>query len=209
MLGYLLPGIAYGFAAAVTPGPLSLYLISHAVSSGWRRALPIAFAPLLSDGPIAVLILTVLSQVPDAFVQYLRLLGGIFILYLAFGAWKSWRGSKLGNAPPKESQANSCLKAVLINWLNPNPYLGWSMILGPMALSGWNHSPMAGTVLVLGFYLTMIAVMVGMVLLFSAARTLGPRVIRGLIGLSSMALACLGFYQLWLGSLAILADARY
>jgi threonine/homoserine/homoserine lactone efflux protein len=176
-----------------------MYLISQAVSHGWRRALPIAFAPVLSDGPIAILMLTVLSRVPDFFLQYLRLLGGIFILYLAFGAWKSWRASRRGSTSPKESRANSCLKAVLINWLNPNPYLGWSMILGPMVLGAWNHSPTTGIALTAGFYLTMVSVMVGMVLLFASARNLGPRVVQTLIGLSAVALACLGVYQLWMG----------
>jgi threonine/homoserine/homoserine lactone efflux protein len=206
-LANLLAGIAYGFAAAVTPGPLSMYLISQAVSNGWRRALPVAFAPLISDGPIAALVLTVLSQVPSGMVLYLRLVGGAFILYLAFEAWKAWRDFNSRNAFLVESGPNSLLKAVLVNWLNPNPYLGWSIILGPMILSAWRNSRMNGTVLILGFYVTMISVMIGLILLFAAARTLGPRVRRSLIGLSSVALACLGLYQLWLGSSA-LASSR-
>jgi threonine/homoserine/homoserine lactone efflux protein len=203
MLANLLAGIAYGFAAAVTPGPLSMYLISQAVSNGWRRALPVAFAPLISDGPIAALVLTVLSQVPSGMVLYLRLVGGAFILYLAFEAWKAWRDFNSGNAFLVESGPNSLLKAVLVNWLNPNPYLGWSIILGPMILSAWRNSRMNGTVLILGFYMTMISVMIGLILLFAATRTLGPRVRRSLIGLSCVALACLGLYQLWLAGSAI------
>jgi threonine/homoserine/homoserine lactone efflux protein len=143
-----------------------------------------------------------LSQVPASLVQYLRLLGGAFILYLAFGAWKSWRDPDSGKAIPASS-GSSLLKAVIINWLNPNPYLGWSIFLGPMALSGWRESSAKGIALILGFYGTMIAAMMGMILLFAAARTLGPRVRRSLIGLSSIALACLGLYQLWLGSFAL------
>jgi threonine/homoserine/homoserine lactone efflux protein len=200
MLAYLIPGAAYGFAAAVTPGPLSMYLISQAVNVGWRRTLPAAFSPLISDGPVAVLILAVLSQVPAGMVQYLRLLGGAFLLYLAFGAWKSWRHSDSEKEIVAESGKNRLLKAAVVNWLNPNPYLGWSIFLGPMVLSGWRESPMNGIALMLGFYATMIAVMVGVILLFAGAGTLGPRARRSLIGLSSIALACLGLYQLWLGS---------
>jgi hypothetical protein len=96
---------------------------------------------------------------------------------------------------------------MLINWLNPNPYLGWSIILGPMVLSGWNKSPTSGVAVLLGFYATIVSVMIGMIFLFAAAKTLGPKVRSNLIGLSSIALACLGIYQLWLG-ISALATAR-
>ncbi|MBP1599095.1 MAG: Lysine exporter protein, partial [Acidobacteria bacterium] len=41
---YLLQGISLGFAAAVQPGPLSTYLVSETLKSGWRRTLPAIFA---------------------------------------------------------------------------------------------------------------------------------------------------------------------
>jgi hypothetical protein len=47
--------------------------------------------------------------------------------------------------------------------------------------------------------------MIGMIILFGAARTLGPTVRKSLIGLSSIGLACLGIYQLWLGISALRA----
>lgn len=205
MLAYLISGIAYGFAAAVTPGPLSMFLISQAVSRGWKKTLPVAFAPLVSDGPVAVLILTVLSQVPAGLVQYLRLFGGAFILYLAYGAWKAWRDFKSEYTTPVESGSSGLLKAAVVNWLNPNPYLGWSTVLGPILLSGWRKSPSNGIALILGFYITIIVSMTGMILLFAAAKTLGPKVRRNLIGLSSIALAFLGIYQLYLGSSTLIA----
>ncbi len=200
MLAYLIPGIAYGFGAGATPGPLAMYLISQALSVGWRRTLPASFAPLVSDGPVAVLVLTALSQVPISLVQYLRLFGGAFILFLAFGAWKSWRDLNSGNAIIAEASPKRFLKAAAINWLNPYPYLGWSTFLGPMVLNGWRESPLKAIVFILGFYITMIAVTIGIILVFSVARTFGPRVRRSLMGFASVALACLGLYQLWLGS---------
>jgi threonine/homoserine/homoserine lactone efflux protein len=199
MWSYLASGIVYGFAAAITPGPLSMYLISQAVSHGWRRTLPAAFAPLLSDGPISILVLTVLSRVPPTLVKYLQLAGGVFLLYLAVGAWKTWRDFNSESKVPVQSNPNHFLKAAVINWLNPNPYLGWSIFLGPAVIGGWRLSPSSGIALLLGFYATIIATMIGIVVLFAAARTIGPRVRRSLIGLSSIALAGLGVYQLWLG----------
>jgi threonine/homoserine/homoserine lactone efflux protein len=206
MWTYLTLGIAYGFAAAVTPGPLSMYLISQAVSHGWRQTLPAAFSPLLSDGPIAILVLTVLSQVPPTLVKYLQLLGGAFLLYLAFGAWKTWRDFNSENNILPESNPNHLFKAAMINWLNPNPYLGWSILMGPAVISGWHQSPSSGMAFLLGFYASIIATMIGILVLFAAARALGPQVRRSLIGLSSIALACLGLYQLWLGRLLLSAS---
>lgn len=199
MLAYLISGVTYGFAAAVSPGPLSMYLMSQAVSRGWRKALPVAFSPLITDGPVAVLVLALLSQVPTSLVSYLRVLGGALILYLAYEAWKSWRSFNSEDSVAAATASNSLLKAVLINWLNPNLYIGWSVILGPIVLSGWHRAPANGVAVVVGFYATIVVVMTGMVLLFSAAKTLRPRIRKDLIGLSSIALAGLGLYHLWLG----------
>ena len=196
MLAYLISGVTYGFAAAVSPGPLSMYLMSQAVSRGWRKALPVAFSPLITDGPIAVLVLALLSQVPTILVSYLRVLGGALLLYLAYEAWKSWRNFNTKDSVAAATASNSLMKAVLINWLNPNLYIGWSVILGPMVLSGWHKAPANGVAVVVGFYATIVVVMIGMVLLFAAAKTLGPQARKNLIGLSSIALAGLGLYQL-------------
>src|SRR5215208_8263148 len=88
---YIAQGIVYGFAAAAQPGPLQTFLISQALMKGWRKSLPAALAPLISDGPIIALCLLVLSQVPAWLQQFLYLAGGLFILYLAYGAYRSWK----------------------------------------------------------------------------------------------------------------------
>jgi threonine/homoserine/homoserine lactone efflux protein len=207
MFAYLITGITYGFAAAVSPGPLSMFLMSQAVTRGWRKTLPAAFSPLLTDGPVAILVVTVLSRIPPALILYLRVLGGALILYLAFEAWKTWRDFQAKDTAVTQAAGNSLLKAVLINWLNPNLYISWSVILGPIVLSGWRKSPSGGIAVTLGFYVTIVIVMIGMIFMFAAAKNLGPKVRRSLIGLSSIALACLGIYQLWLGSFTLFASA--
>jgi len=194
----VMPGIVYGFAAAVTPGPLATYLLSRAVTAGWKRTLPAAFSPLLSDGPVVLLVLAVLSQVPSGLVKYLRLLGGAFVLYLAFEAWKNWRYFQTRDESGSAGGQNNLLKAAIVNWLNPNVYISWSIVIGPMVLRGWQKGPAIGICLLLGFYLTLIATMIGMVMVFSSAGTLGPKIRKNLIGVSSLALAALGIYQLWL-----------
>ena len=199
MLVYLMLGSAYGLGAAVTPGPLATYLISQALTNGWRRTLPAVFAPLLSDGPIILIVLLILTQVPLWLVQLLRFSGGFFVLYLAVGAAKAWRSYQANEAFQARSSRQSLVKATTVNLLNPNPYLSWTLVVGPLLLKAWRETPGNGIALLASFYGTMILIMVAIVLLFSAAKNLGPKVNRALIGASAVGLACFGIYQLWMG----------
>lgn len=191
--------MTYGFAAAVQPGPLQTYFISQALSIGWRRTLPATFAPLITDIPIAALVILVLSSMPIWLEQTLHLAGGVFVLYLAFGTFKAWKNFDMNKTLAVQSSQTTLLKAVFVNFLSPGPYLGWSLVLGPLMLKGWREAPANGIALVAAFYGTMIITSMVIIILFSAARSLGSRVDRIMILLSSIALACFGFYQLWLG----------
>src|SRR5688500_16389761 len=91
MWPYILQGIVYGFAAAAQPGPLQTYLISQTLRTGWKRTLPAAFAPLLSDGPIIALSLLILSQIAPWLQRTLHIAGGLFVLYLAYDVYKPWK----------------------------------------------------------------------------------------------------------------------
>jgi threonine/homoserine/homoserine lactone efflux protein len=199
MSTYLILGMTYAFAAAVQPGPLQTYLISQTLSHGWRRTLPAAFSPLVSDGPVIVLVVLVLSRMPAWLTQCLRLAGGVFVLYLAWGAVKAWRMYDPKDIARAPSKRQSVLRAAMVNLLNPNPYIGWSLVLGPLLLKGWREAPAHGMALLAGFYGVMVLSLAGTIALFAAARNLGPRVTRALVGLSSVALACFGCYLLWSG----------
>ena len=196
MLRYLVFGTTFAFAAAAQPGPFQAFLLSQALTRGWRRTLPAAFAPLLSDGPIIALVLLVLTRVPAWLVTVLQGLGGVFLLYLAFGAWKTWCNYAALSFAPMGGGAQTVWKAALVNLLNPNPYLGWSLVMGPLLLKGWAETPAHGIALLLGFYGTLIVCTLGIISLFAGAGSLGPKVGRALVGISALALAGFGVYEL-------------
>ena len=196
---YILQGIVYGFAAGIQPGPLQTYIISQTLTKGWRHMLPAAFAPLISDGPIIATCLLVLSQVPLWFQRFLYIAGGLFVLYLAYGAFQIWKNFD-PNLPSMEAgPQKNILKATFVNILNPSPYFFWTLVTGPILLAAWRKTPAHGLGFLAGFYLTMIISLVTIILLFGTARQLGPKVNRALLGISAIALFCFGFYQLWLG----------
>ena len=198
MLFYFIQGITFGFAAAIQPGPFQTYLISQTLTNGWRRTLPAVLAPLLSDVPVLALVLLVLSRVPESVIQLLHLAGGAFVIFLAFGAFRSWQRFEAKRSSPLPNQ-QSLFKAAFVNLLNPNPYLFWSLVGGPLLLTGWRESPLNGIGLLLGFYIAIIGSMAVGVVLLSTTGRLGPKVNRALLGISALALFGMGIYQIWLG----------
>ena len=200
MWPYLLQGIGFGLAAAAQPGPFQTYLVSQTLLKGWQRTLPAAFAPLISDGPIILLCLFVLSQVPDWMQRILYFAGGLFILYLTFGAYKAWRDFNPSLPAPEAGTQQSVLKAALMNVLNPNPYIYWTLVTGPILLRGWRETPLHGVGFLAGFYVTIVLSLMGIILVFGTAQRFGPKVNRALLGVSAVALLCFGVYQVWLGA---------
>ncbi|MBI2331078.1 MAG: LysE family transporter [Chloroflexi bacterium] len=196
---YLVQGIGYGFAAASQPGPFQTFLISQALTRGWKHALPGAFAPLLSDGPIILLSVLVLSQLPEWIQRIMYLVGGIFILYLAYGAFKTWRDYDETIPHAELSGHQTILKAALTNALAPGAYIFWMLVTGPVLVQGWRETPTYGLAFLLGFYVTMITGLASIIIFFGAAAKLGPKLNRALLGISCVVLLGFGFYQLWLG----------
>src|SRR5512142_380833 len=91
MLTYLLQGISLGLSAAASPGPYQAFLIGQALKNGWRRTLPAALAPLITDGPIIALMLLVLTRMPGSILRIIQLAGGLFVLYLAWKSLQAYR----------------------------------------------------------------------------------------------------------------------
>ncbi len=198
---YLIPGITFGLASAAQPGPLMLYLISRTLQTGWKRTVPAVFAPLISDGPIAAVCLLILGSLPAGFLHYVRIAGGIFILWLAFGAVKAWKIRKPGGQEVRESggRAQTLFGATLVNFLNPGPYIGWSLVIGPMLLEGWRQTPVNGISLLSGFYLTMFFTSGLILFLVDKANERVPKLQRVLLGISALFLGLFGIYQIVTG----------
>jgi len=193
---YILQGIGFGMAAASQPGPFQTYLISQSLINGWRRTLPAALAPLVSDGPIIALCVLVLSQVPAGMEKVLYAISGLFIFYLAFGSYKSWR-TKATTVTAEKTARQSVWKAALMNSLSPGPYIYWTLVTGPILVSGWRESVAKGIGFLAGFYVTIVAVLAAIILGFGLASRFGPRVSHAMLGLSTVALVLFGSFQIF------------
>jgi len=203
MLAYLVFGSGLAFAAVLQPGPLQAFLLSRAATEGWKKTLPAALSPLLSDGPIALLVLLVLGRLPATGQQALRAAGGLLLLYLAWATARTLTAAEETPAPPRDAAPRTLLQAASINLLNPNPWLAWALVLGPAIVSAWKQNPALAVAFVVAFYGVMVTGLGLFILLASTARYLPPRAQRTLVALSAAVLAALGVWQLFAGLRAI------
>jgi threonine/homoserine/homoserine lactone efflux protein len=197
LIEILLKGATIGFSAGVTPGPLQAVFLSYAIKGGWKKALPAAFAPLVSDSPVILLVLLVLNNLPKAFLQGLRIAGGLFLLYLAWDSLRAYRHFEMiAEEPPQTGMFQTLLKATTMNLLAPGPWLFWSLINGPNLLAAWAISPWWGVLYLVSFYGVFVLSNIALIFLFSTLGRMGERVRKALLLLSAAVLAGFAVYQL-------------
>ena len=196
-------GSGFAFAAAMQPGPLQAFLVAQVAEKGWRRTLPASLSPLLSDGPVALVVLFFLKNFPAGLNRFLQVAGGLLLFYLAAMSFRESR--RLPRAVPPEAggkATRTILKAAAVNILNPNPYLGWALVLGPAAVSAWSKHPVNAVALVTSFYATMVASLAGTILLFGATGISNSKHRPWILLAASITLGALGLYRLLTGILA-------
>jgi threonine/homoserine/homoserine lactone efflux protein len=188
----IIQSAALGFSAAVSPGAFQSFLLNQALSNGWKSGIPVVLSPLISDPPIVITILLLLDQLSGNFISAISLFGGIFALYLAWGAGKQWRAGKHAPgsvnssgeaalaAPEEQSFWRILGKGATMNLLSPGPYTFWTFVLGPLLLSALQVSILQGAAFLFGFYSCFLGGMFLLVLVFDQTRRLGSNVVRAL-----------------------------
>jgi threonine/homoserine/homoserine lactone efflux protein len=194
-----LEGAWLGLSAAAAPGPLQAYLLAQSVRNGAARTLPLAGVPLVTDPPLIAVVLAVLAQLPPGFVRGLGILGGAVVLWLGAGALRA----ALAPLAPREGSPPPAgfVRALAVNFTNPNAWLWWSGAAGPILVAAWQDSPWRAAAFLVGFYLLLVGGNLLFVLLASRIAGAGPRVARALGVLSGTALLLFGAWRLARGVL--------
>ncbi len=136
---------------------------------------------------------------PQGFLRGLEVAGGLFLAWLAWGAFRTAGDTYGGSSRPPESAGGSFLRAAVVNAAGPGPWIFWSTVCGPILIEAWRAAPASGIAFLAGFYLLLVGGKAALVVAFGLAGRIGPRTARGL-GLASAALmAGMGALQLWRG----------
>ena len=204
---YLTKALVLGFSACIMPGVFQTFLISETLQRGWRRGLLVALGPLLSDGPVIVVVLLLLNHLPAWSLSLLQAVGGMYVLYLAWSAWRAARSAAAVEVAPARAgeERRSMLQAATINLLNPAVYLYWATVSGPLLAQGWQRAPGLAAAFLVAFYGALLGTEVVLVALVSRVRQLKPELTRWLLLASSVAMAALGVAQIVAGVRGLLA----
>jgi threonine/homoserine/homoserine lactone efflux protein len=204
LISTLLIGISYALSAALQPGPLQAFFMAKVAEKDWQQTLPAAFAPLISDGPIALVSILLLSNLPSSFRSWLGLAGGILLLFFGWSAFQKTPLDQSSPTPDPSSAPKTIGQAALINLLNPNPYLGWSLVMGPAVIAAWEEGPGLALALLLSFYITMISASTLIIYLMGQALLITPNARRIMSLISGLLLIGLGIFFLVQASIRLM-----
>lgn len=205
MLGhieYLAMGSFLGLAAGTSPGPLLAVTISETLQHGKWEGIKVAVSPLITDLPIILAVLFVLSHLTssDLFVGIIAFFGASYLIYSGIESLKIKKDSIELNSGKKDALK----KGVIVNFGNPHPYVFWLSIGGPIIFKSLSIHIWATILFITGFYLLLVGSKVIVALIvekskyfinskyyFSIIRTLGiAQILFGLtfikVGLNSL-----------------------
>jgi threonine/homoserine/homoserine lactone efflux protein len=150
----LVSGLVLGLSAGLTPGPILTLVIDQTLKHGIKEGLKVALAPLLTDAPIVIISLLLLARLSNIklVLGLVSLLGGIYLFYLAYESIR-FSGADLN---PEAAKPQSIKKGVMVNFLNPNPYMFWISIGGPLVLKASQVHITAAFIFIVPFYVLLV-----------------------------------------------------
>ncbi len=154
MWGFLGQGVLLGLSAGIAPGPLFALVIAETLNHGTKSGLRVALAPLLTDVPIVLVTVCILSRLAsfDLVLGVVSFLGCIVVFRMAY---ESVRTKSFDPDLPVQ-KAKSLRKGVIVNALSPHPYLFWFTVGAPTTLKAAKHDAFAPWAFIGGFYVCLI-----------------------------------------------------
>lgn len=141
----------------ISPGPNMAFVISHAVSHGWRGGVAAALGISLADATLTLLTAAGITGLVAAWPPSFDIIRFAGALYLAWMAWKTLRSSAAadGSAVEPVQLKTVLVRATLNSLLNPKALLFFIVFLPQFVVP--ERGPIAEQLLLLGALLTLLA----------------------------------------------------
>jgi threonine/homoserine/homoserine lactone efflux protein len=169
MLSFLITGTILGLSAGIAPGPLLALVISETLQHDTRAGVKVALAPILTDLPIIIITLFILSRISHfhSVLGVISFIGGFFILYLGIENIRT-KGIQV---EIKRDTPRSLQKGILVNALSPHPYLFWFSVGGPTTIKAMGLGPTPAVSFILSFYILLVGSKILLAMLVGKSRS--------------------------------------
>ncbi len=179
-------GIALGVFEGIRPGPLLTMVIRETLTGGWSAGARAALAPIFTDGPIIIVSIFLSGWIADqpTVLFLISILGAGFLVWFGIDCFRI--------EPPdpdldQEEITGSFMRGVITNLLNPNVYVFWFLIGGPLMASAADEEPLAPVAYALSFLISIIIVKMTIALFFHRTRgSLSPTAYRTALGICGL-----------------------
>ncbi len=180
----------------MAPGPLLALVIQRTLRYGVPSGLRIALAPLLTDVPIVAVAIGFVALLPPIWLQGLMAVGGCFVLWLAWDAWQQTHLPPFAHDVAPTARQDFW-RGMMVNFLNPHPYLFWATVGAPLLVQAWNASPWFAVGFVLLFYSLLVGSKVILAILLGRVRHMPPRPFSWMMRGSALLLLAAGLFMLF------------
>ncbi|MDP6986145.1 MAG: LysE family transporter [Candidatus Thalassarchaeaceae archaeon] len=186
ILALTVAGIALGVMEGIRPGPLLTMVIRETLTGGWPAGARAASAPIFTDGPLIVVSVLLSGWVAEqpTLLFLISTLGAGFLVWFGVDCFRI--------EPPdleleQADVTGSFRRGVITNLFNPNVYVFWFLIGGPLMASKAAVEPLAPVAYALSFLFSIIIVKMTIALFFDRTReALSPRAYRGALGICGL-----------------------
>jgi threonine/homoserine/homoserine lactone efflux protein len=156
MLILFLKGLIIGFAIAAPVGPIGILCIQRSLHDGFKIGLMTGLGAALADGVYGLIAgfgLTAVSSLLVAQQFWIRLIGGIFLLYLGIKMLFARPGERAATSSKDKSAWHACLTTFFLTLTNPMTILSFVAVFAGLGLGSAGTDYMHAIMLVAGIVL--------------------------------------------------------
>ena len=150
----LISGIILGLGSGLTPGPLLTLVISETLKHGIKEGIKVSIAPLLTDLPIVLGIVFILSRLSDIMpiLGVISFSGAAYLVFLSLELI-AFKGI---DVPSENMRPHSLTRGMIANFLNPAPYMFWFTVGAPLVVKASVSGPVYVIFFIGSFYVLLV-----------------------------------------------------
>lgn len=192
----LIMGAVLGIVSGIAPGPFTTLVAVTSLDKGLSAAFRLAFIPLITEGPALLVAVVFLTHVPRLVLQWVGMIGGAIILYLAYRVFR--KGGEDDSSSDKDAETSRHFWGIAFAMLlSPSPWIFWMLLGGPLFLNEWQKGWLQAGLFLGAFFCFLIGSQMMIAWGASTGRGLSPHLRQRLIRLAGIGLGIAAAVLFW------------